>query len=162
MPSDTPQASDMTQQSGYTPASEMRTEMDRPERGKMQREGEQAVKESASKTRETAGKASERVKDTASQAGRKAQETIDRNREPLADEMESAATRAREHAQGREGFQAQASARVADTMEKGAGYLREHDTQDMMEDLEKFVREHPVQALAGAIVGGFIIGRALH
>ena len=40
---------------------------------------------------------------------------------------------------------------VADGMEKTAQYLREHDTQQMVNDVEQFVREHPTQAVVGAV-----------
>jgi ElaB/YqjD/DUF883 family membrane-anchored ribosome-binding protein len=56
---------------------------------------------------------------------------------------------------------AQAGVKVADTMESAAGYLREHNTEDMVGDLEKYVKAHPTTALAGAVVAGFFIGRIL-
>ena len=33
--------------------------------------------------------------------------------------------------------------------------------EQVMDDIEKYVRNHPMQAVAGAIIGGFILGRVL-
>jgi ElaB/YqjD/DUF883 family membrane-anchored ribosome-binding protein len=46
-------------------------------------------------------------------------------------------------------------------MESAAGYLKEHSTTEMWEDLEHYAKEHPGQALAGAVVTGFLLGRIL-
>jgi ElaB/YqjD/DUF883 family membrane-anchored ribosome-binding protein len=46
-------------------------------------------------------------------------------------------------------------------MERTAGYLREHSTGDMTADIETYVREHPMQGVAAAVLAGFVIGRVL-
>lgn len=91
------------------------------------------------------------------QARQKADEGVDR----AASGMQSAAERLRERAEGKSGMTAEVGTKAADTMERGASYLREHDTQEIIDDVERYVREHPMQALAGAVVGGFLIGRIL-
>jgi ElaB/YqjD/DUF883 family membrane-anchored ribosome-binding protein len=45
-------------------------------------------------------------------------------------------------------------------MEATARYVREHDVQDMMADLENLVRRHPGQSLIAAATVGFLLGRA--
>ena len=50
---------------------------------------------------------------------------------------------------------------VADGMERGAGYLRSHDTNQMWTDVEEYVREHPVMGIAGSVAAGFLVGRML-
>ena len=46
-------------------------------------------------------------------------------------------------------------------MESTATYLREHDTQTMLNDIEAYVRGHPTQAVIGAVAVGFVLGRML-
>jgi ElaB/YqjD/DUF883 family membrane-anchored ribosome-binding protein len=152
MAAGSPQADDLTQQSGYTPATEMQTELGRPERGTMQ--GQQGTQQ---KVKETASKA----QDKASEMGQKAQEKVDQGMDSAAGGMESAASKLREQAENMDGMPAQAGTKVADTMERTAGYLRERDSAEIMDDIEQYVREHPMQAVAGAIAGGFLIGRIL-
>lgn len=102
-----------------------------------------------------------KAKDMASEYGQKAQDQADKGVEKAAEGMQSAAEKIRERTYGQDGFTAQAGTRVADTMESTATYLRDHDTAEMLDDVEKYVREHPMQALAGALVGGFVIARLL-
>ena len=134
---------DMTQQSGYTPASEMRTQTTRDE-----------------VTNKAKGAASQ-VQDAARDATGMAKERMDEGMDKAAEGVQSAAETVREKAQERGGVTAQYGTKAADVMETSAEYLREHDTSQVMDDIEKFVRDHPVQAVAGAIIGGFILGRVL-
>jgi ElaB/YqjD/DUF883 family membrane-anchored ribosome-binding protein len=97
----------------------------------------------------------------AAEVGQQAQEKLEQGKDTAASGMESAADKIRERTQYSDGVQAKAGTKVAEGMEKTAGYLKEHDTNEMVDDLEKYVREHPVQALAGAVVGGFLVGRIL-
>jgi ElaB/YqjD/DUF883 family membrane-anchored ribosome-binding protein len=50
---------------------------------------------------------------------------------------------------------------AASTMEKTATYVREHSTNEMLNDVETYVKEHPAQSVAGAVVAGFLLGRIL-
>jgi ElaB/YqjD/DUF883 family membrane-anchored ribosome-binding protein len=136
--------SPMTQQSGYTPASDMSSRM--PSEDGMR-----------GQSRDTASQ----VKDKASELGQKAQQQADIGKDKAAGGMESAADKIREQAGKSDGMTAQTGTKVADGMEKTAGYLREHDTTEMLDDVEKYVKDHPMQAVAGAVIGGFVIGRIL-
>lgn len=133
-----PLARTETQQSGYTPAYDMNTAQD----GNVDRMKQKAA--------ETKDKVQEKVKETT-------EEGIDRT----AEGVQSAADRIRTQAEERGGMTAEAGTKVADTMERTAGYLREHDSEQIIDDVERYVRQHPVQAVAGAVVGGFILGRLL-
>jgi phage-related minor tail protein len=75
--------------------------------------------------------------------------------------MERAADMVRDRAEGTGGTTAQAGTKVADTMETAAGYMREHDVNEMWTDLETYARTHPTQALIGAVVTGFLVGRLI-
>lgn len=109
------------------------------------------------RAREFAGTAQEKV----NEYGSKVQERADVGMDKAADSMGRAAEQIREKAQTSGGIQAEAGVKLADGMEKTATYLREHDTTQVLDDLETYVREHPMQAVAGAVIGGFVIGRML-
>lgn len=101
------------------------------------------------------------AQEKASEYGQKAQEQADAGIEKAASGVQKAADRLREQAATSDGVTAQVGEKAAETMEKTAGYLRERDTAEILDDLEQYVREHPMQAVAGAVVGGFLIGRIL-
>jgi ElaB/YqjD/DUF883 family membrane-anchored ribosome-binding protein len=83
-------------------------------------------------TESTYGKLSEETRDAAARLADTASRTVDR-----ASEMAS-------HAQ----------TRVAD-------YFREHDVQDMVDDLGSYVKKHPVQSLLAAASIGFLAAALL-
>lgn len=119
--------------------------------------------------RRTIGQEStERAREMSSQAQQKAAEYGERTRqqvesgkEQAAEGMEQTAGKLRERTQGQDGMQAKVGERAAEGMEKTASYLREHDTNEMVDDVERYVKEHPGQAVLGAVVAGFVIGRIL-
>jgi hypothetical protein len=110
-----------------------------------------------------AGDQAQAVKDRAMEQAEavrdKAMEQADAAKDEAADRLQSGARSLRERAEGAGGTTGQAGVKVADTMERTAGYLREHDTADMWNDFEQLVRDHPRQALVGALVAGFVLGR---
>lgn len=111
--------------------------------------------------RETETDLRERGQETARRAAERARETAEETRERAAGGMETAAQRVREQTEGKGGMQGTAGTRLAEGMERTAGYLREHDTRAMMSDLENYIREHPAQSLLVAVALGFVIGRTL-
>jgi ElaB/YqjD/DUF883 family membrane-anchored ribosome-binding protein len=166
---------DMTQQSGYTPATEITRESALGNPGSFDSGRGQQVKDRASETgqqvkdkasdatqkaQDKASEVGQQAKDKASEVGQKAQEKVDEGMNTAAGGMESTAQKIREKTEG-SGAVGEAGAKVADTMERTAGYLRENDTSQLMDDLENYVREHPMQAIAGAVIGGFVISRIL-
>ena len=96
-----------------------------------------------------------------SEYGDKAVEQVDAGKEKAATGMEQAAGAIREKVSRTSGMTAEAGTKVADTMDRTAGYLREHSTGEMWEDVEHYVRKHPAQALAGAVFAGFLIAKVL-
>jgi ElaB/YqjD/DUF883 family membrane-anchored ribosome-binding protein len=109
------------------------------------------------RAQEMAGK----TRETVTEMGQKAQDKLDKGTDQAASGLEQAADKLREQAEGSSGMPAQAGVKVAEGMENAAGYLREHDTEAIIGDLEKYVKTHPTTALAGAVVAGFFIGRIL-
>jgi ElaB/YqjD/DUF883 family membrane-anchored ribosome-binding protein len=86
-----------------------------------------------------ASEAGERVQETAQQAGEQAREMADRGGEMAAEV----------------GRQAQ------DSAQRAAGYLRTHDTSEIVNEVEHYVQEHPLQSVAFAVGAGFLVGRML-
>ncbi len=50
---------------------------------------------------------------------------------------------------------------VADAFESTAGYLRDNDVRRLQEDLERQVRQNPLQTLLIGVAAGWIIGKIL-
>jgi hypothetical protein len=97
----------------------------------------------------------------ASEMAERAQERAEVGREQAAGGMHSAADQIRERTGSSEGMPREAGAKVAETMDSTANYLQEHSTSEIWNDVELYVRKHPGQALAGAVVAGLLIGRIL-
>jgi ElaB/YqjD/DUF883 family membrane-anchored ribosome-binding protein len=101
------------------------------------------------------------VKDQAVAVKDEASERLEMGRERLAEGASAAAERVRDEAESRGGIQAKVGLKAADSMEQAAGYLRDHETAEMWADFEKYAKEHPMQAVGGAVVAGFLLGRIL-
>lgn len=129
-----------------------------PDRSReLARDAEDARESTEQKAQEYGGKAQDRAGEMAA----KAQEKADMGVDKAADSVASVAEKVREKADQSSGIQAEAGTKVADTMEKTAGYLKNHDSAEILDDVEAYVKAHPMQALAGAVIGGFIIGKIL-
>ena len=82
--------------------------------------------------------------------------------EKAAGSLDSAAGRIKAMSSEHEGKPARAGTKLAEEMEEAASYLREHDSSEIFKDLSAYVKKHPLQAVVGAIVAGFFVGRVLH
>ena len=103
----------------------------------------------------------EKMQDKASNVGSKIQEQADVTRETAAGGLEKTADQMRDRLADKGGVQGQVGTKIADGLERTAVYLREHETEQIWNDVEKFVNEHPLQSAAGAAVAGFVIARVL-
>lgn len=128
----------------------MRTEF--PEREELSEELEGMAEE-------TARGARQRAREAIQEAAGRARDTAERAREGAAGGIESAAERLRERTEGAEGIQGAAGTKLAEGMEKTAGYLKEHDTRSMLTGVKRYVREHPARSVLGAAAIGFVLGR---
>jgi ElaB/YqjD/DUF883 family membrane-anchored ribosome-binding protein len=116
------------------------------------------------RTSEVQGRAQqygEAATEKASEYGERMQGQIDAGRQQAAEGMERGAEKVREGTAASTGIATKAGTKVADRMETAAGYLRAHNTQEMLSDVESYAKSHPGKALAGAVVTGFLIGRIL-
>jgi ElaB/YqjD/DUF883 family membrane-anchored ribosome-binding protein len=115
----------------------------------------------ANATDDSTGEARDSGIATATKIKERATETADKAMDTTAGGMESAADTIREKFEGQGGIQEKAGTTVASGMERTAEYLREHDTQAVLSDVEAYVKNHPAQALVGAVALGFVIGRVM-
>jgi len=118
---------------------------------------------------ETTQTTMEKVTDTAntarqkiSDAGRQTTEKVDEKRGPAADALQSAASAIHERAEGLPGGETVKSVAhsAAEKLEATAGYIRDHDVQTMLSDVEGIVKRNPGPSLLVAAAIGFLIGRA--
>jgi ElaB/YqjD/DUF883 family membrane-anchored ribosome-binding protein len=138
------------------------------EQGDARRSGSTTAGETRDRMQGTADEVRDRAGDVAGQVKHQAQETasqakeqLERGREHAGEYAENAAEMVREKAHERGGVQEKVGVKAADAMERTAGYLRENRTDEIWDDIERLAREHPIQALGGAVLAGFLIGRIL-
>jgi hypothetical protein len=134
-------------------------EYDRPE-GQDQPESQGS---GAARAKERVEETLEKTREKAAEAKDAAMSAADEKRGTVASKLEGVAERAREKAPDLPGGErsARAAEYVADKAEQTAGYIRAHTTSEMVGDVENVIRRHPMQALFGALVVGFFIGRSM-
>jgi ElaB/YqjD/DUF883 family membrane-anchored ribosome-binding protein len=96
-------------------------------------------------------------------AARDAAKRIDDSRSTAADGLDTAASALHERAANLPGGETvrNVARATADRLGSSAEYVRTHDAQRMMADVESFVKSNPGPALAVAAAFGFLLGRAL-
>jgi ElaB/YqjD/DUF883 family membrane-anchored ribosome-binding protein len=102
------------------------------------------------------------VKDKVSDLGRTAVNTIDENRDAAASGLEKAASALHEKAESLPGGEKVSSLAhgAAEKLNSTAGYVREHNVNRMMADVETLVKNNPGPSILAAAVIGFLAGRA--
>jgi len=116
-----------------------------------------------------ASRVSDKISDAASAAktavsdfGRNAATTADESRGAAARGLQAAASTLRHNAEslpGGENVTGLANS-AADTLTSTADYVRDHDVNSMMVDLERVVKNNPGPSLLAAAAIGFLVGRA--
>jgi ElaB/YqjD/DUF883 family membrane-anchored ribosome-binding protein len=101
--------------------------------------------------KETAVEASEKVSDL----GRKTVEQIDATRAPIASTLDRTASSLHETGD----TAARAAHTTANKLQSTADYVRQHDVQDMMSDVQELAKRYPGQCLLAAAGLGFLLGR---
>ena len=111
---------------------------------------------------EAAASTAERMKNKAVEISQDATDKIDEKREPVANAVESAATKLYVNAGGLPGGEkiAGVAIKVADGLQDTADYVRQHDTRAALNDVRRFLKDHPAESLAVAAGIGFLLGRA--
>ncbi|HUG16960.1 MAG TPA: hypothetical protein VMM78_18270 [Thermomicrobiales bacterium] len=119
------------------------------------------ARESAGAALEKVGEAAHTAREQAASAAHTAQQTVDGQRDTVAGGLDTVATQLRDRAEAIPGGDAttQAAQAAAVRLEGASEYVREHDVNDMLTDLERIVRSHPTESLIVAAAAGFLVGR---
>ena len=106
--------------------------------------------------------AATQVKDKVSDLGRTAANKIDENRDAAASGLDKTASALHEKADSLPGGEKVSSLAhaTADKISSTAEYVREHDVNKMMADVETLVKNNPGRSLLAAAAIGFLVGRA--
>jgi ElaB/YqjD/DUF883 family membrane-anchored ribosome-binding protein len=116
------------------------------------------IASSPSSSSSVRGEPSERgTSAAASGLGHAATQKAEQARSRAAAGLESAATSVHAGAERAAG----AAHTAGDAISSSAQYVRDHDVNEMMEDVMEIVRKNPGVALLGAAAFGFLMGRAL-
>lgn len=119
--------------------------------------GERAMDEG----RQMADQARQSAGEAMNEAGDRAYGAAETGRENAASGLERAAAGLERRADGSDGMSAMAAERAAEGMQSAAGYLRQHDSTEIWQDVERYVQHNPVRSLLGAVAAGFVVGRIL-
>ena len=128
-----------------------------------QNAGQQDGSAKTDEVKERAGQAANQAKERAGQVADNATQAVDQRREQASGKLDTAAVQLRESGEKLPGGErsTEMASMAADKVEATSSYIREHDVQDMMTDLETLVRNHPTQSLVAAAAAGFLVGRML-
>lgn len=101
------------------------------------------------------------VKDKVAVLGRSAADKVDEHRDAAASGLDKAASALHDKAESLPGGEKVTSFAhaAADRMTSTADYVREHDVDGMMKDVESLVKNNPGRSLLAAAVIGFLLGR---
>lgn len=105
--------------------------------------------------------AAETAKEKAGEMTGKAQAGADQGMDKAASGLDQAADMLRDKGDQQGGSIASATARTADTLETASAYLREKDTDQLLNDLEALVRSKPTESLLVAAGIGFVLSKIL-
>jgi ElaB/YqjD/DUF883 family membrane-anchored ribosome-binding protein len=123
--------------------------------GKAQDKASEVSDRAQDKVSEMSGKA----QDKASEMSGKAQDKADQGMDAAASGLGQAADKLREQGEHREGAVGNAAAKTADTLDGASQYLKDKDTAQLMDDLEAFVRQRPVESLLIAAGIGIVLSK---
>jgi len=115
-----------------------------------------AASSAADKAREYASQAGDKARDFASKAGDKADDTL----HSVGQGMSSLAGTLRQNAP-QSGMLGSAAGTVAEQLDAGGRYLREHDMGDIGNEMSNMIRRYPIQSLLCVFGVGVLLGSSL-
>jgi ElaB/YqjD/DUF883 family membrane-anchored ribosome-binding protein len=117
--------------------------------------------ETASKVGDEISTLTSQAKEKISGLGSTAADKINTNRGAAAGGLDSAASTLHEKAESLPGGEKVTSLAhsAADKLSSTADYVRQHDVNGMMEDIERLVKNNPGPSLIAAAIVGFLVGR---
>lgn len=89
----------------------------------------------------------------------KAHDKADQGMDAAASGLGSAADTLRQQGEQHGGMAASAASKTADALDSASQYLREKDTDQLLTDLESFVRQKPVESVLIAAGAGFLLAK---
>ena len=107
------------------------------------------------------GDVAAQAKEKATDLGRTAAEKFEQSRSATADALQSTAGSIRSGAQSSSDAISSVGYKTADKLETTANYVRNHDFQGMLRDLEDVVRRSPGPSMIAAAAVGVLLGAAL-
>jgi hypothetical protein len=127
----------------------------------MAAQGTGSAADRASTTDQISGVAAQ-AKDKIAGAGRAAVDKIDENRDDVAGGLETAASTLHEKAESLPGGEKVSGLAhsAADKLSTTADYVRQHDVNSMMADVQEMVKKNPGPALLLSALLGFLLARA--
>jgi ElaB/YqjD/DUF883 family membrane-anchored ribosome-binding protein len=99
------------------------------------------------------------AQEKAGELGGKAQDKADQGMDAAASGLGQAANMLRQQGEQRGGGVGNAASKTADTLESASHYLRDKDTDQLMTDLQSFVRQKPVESVLIAAGIGFVLSK---
>ncbi|GAB4423408.1 MAG: hypothetical protein OHK0015_00970 [Chloroflexi bacterium OHK40] len=115
--------------------------------------------EKAEELKDRAVEKAEELKDRASQAGQQAYERIDSAMTATGERMTDLAETVRQKAPG--GQAGEVAHNAARVLEQSGTYLQRADPGKVRNDLERVIRDHPIEALAIGLGVGFLLGKSM-
>jgi len=122
----------------------------------------QQTSDAARKAKDMISEGASKAQEKARELGQAAADKVDEKRGGAADALHGASTAIHEKADNLPGGGkvSEMAHAAADKMDSAANYVQEHDTKEMMADVESLIRRHPAQSLLVAAGVGFLVGRA--
>ena len=110
---------------------------------------------------ERAAEFGEKASEKAAEFGEKAKEVAGATKEKAGAGLGTVGGKIRERAEQMGGTPGRIGAKVGSGIEQAGQYVQERQAGEMVKDFEHYVKEHPMQAVAGAVVAGIVVGRIL-
>ncbi len=110
---------------------------------------------------EKAGHLTETVQEKAEHLGQQAHTMSDRGIDSAASGLDQAASMLRQQGESHEGTLGTAATKTAETLDSASSYLRDKDTDQLLDDLEQMVRRRPVESVLVAAGIGFVLSKVL-
>jgi ElaB/YqjD/DUF883 family membrane-anchored ribosome-binding protein len=101
------------------------------------------------------------AREKASEVGMKAKEMAHTGKEKAGTGLTAAGEKILERTENMSGVTGTVGRKIGSGLESTGHYLKDKQAGEIWDDVETFVKEHPVQSVAGAVVAGIIVGRLL-
>lgn len=117
-------------------------------------QAQQKVGQVQDKASDVKDQATEKAGQVKEQATAKADQGLDK----ASDGLGTAGDKLREQAEG-DGPVPPQAAMVADRLDQASSYFKGKDTNEIVSDLEAFIRSKPVESVVGAVAIGFVLAK---